>query len=92
MEYSNLEDLEAKITKIMERMKALRSENDELRKANQTIESKCHELEKALDKTKQTLSILESEKSKWIDGHKEQQDRIRAKVSSLLDKLEEWDN
>ena len=72
-------------------MKALRAENDELRKGYQTAENKIHELEKALEKTKQTLTVLESEKSNWMNGHKEKEDQIRAKVSSLLEKLEGWE-
>ena len=91
MEYLNLDNLESKISKVMDRMKALRTENDELRKVNQAAENKIHELEKALEKTKQSLTVLESEKSKWINGRKEKEDQIRARVSSLLEKLEGWE-
>jgi predicted nucleic acid-binding Zn-ribbon protein len=91
LEYLNLDNLESKISKVMDRMKTLRVENDELRKLNQAAENKIHELEKALEKTKQSLTVLESEKSKWMNGHKEKEERIRAKVSSLLEKLEGWE-
>jgi FtsZ-binding cell division protein ZapB len=91
LEYSHFEDLEAKISKIMERMKILRSENDELRKTNQGLENKCLELEKALEKAKRSLTVLESERSKWMDGEKEKENLIRDKVSSLLEKLDQWD-
>ena len=91
MEQLNLDGLESKISKMLDRMKALRAENDELRKGYQTAENKIHELEKALEKTKQTLTVLESEKSNWMNGHKEKEDQIRAKVSSLLEKLEGWE-
>jgi predicted nucleic acid-binding Zn-ribbon protein len=91
LEHLNLDDLESKIGKMLDRMKVLRTENDELRKTNQAAENKIHELEKALEKTKQALTVLESEKSKWMNGHKEKEAQIRAKVSSLLEKLEGWE-
>jgi predicted nucleic acid-binding Zn-ribbon protein len=91
LEQINLDSLESKISQMLDRMKTLRSENDELRKLNQAAETKIHELEKALEKSKQSLTVLESEKSKWMNGHRKKEDQIRAKVSSLLEKLEEWE-
>jgi hypothetical protein len=48
-------------------------------------------VEKKLEEAKRSLSVLESERSGWMNGHKEKEDQIRAKVSSLLEKLDEWD-
>ena len=91
MEYTHLEDLEAKVNKIVDRMNALHAENEELKKTNRDLEGRCHELEKVLEGTKQSLAVLESERSGWMEGQKEKEERIRAKVSSLLEKLDEWE-
>ena len=74
-----------------ERCKGLWFENDELRKANQQLEGKCHELERNLRETKKSLNLLESERSEWMNGQKDKEDQIRTKVSSLLKKLDEWE-
>ena len=91
MEYTQLEDLEAKVSKVMERINTLRTDNEELKKSNRDLENKCVDLEKTLDETRKSLALLESERSNWMEGQKEKEERIRAKVSSLMEKLDEWE-
>ena len=91
MDTSPLEALEAKVGRVVERISNLQAENDELKKANQNLESRCHELEKELKESKRSLKVLESERSQWMEGNKDKEDQIRSKVSSLLEKLEEWE-
>jgi len=88
LESSPLEALEAKVSQVMERMGTLRTENEELRKTNQDLEARCGDLEKALDETKHSLATMEKERAGWMTGQKEKEEKIRAKVSSLLEKLE----
>ena len=91
MDTSPLEALEAKVGRVVERISTLQAENDELKKTNQDLDSRCHELQKELKESKRSLKVLESERSKWNEGNKEKEDQIRSKVSSLLEKLEEWE-
>jgi FtsZ-binding cell division protein ZapB len=88
LETSPLEALEAKVGQILERIGVLRAENEELRKTNQDLEARCRDLEGALEETKRSLGALETERSHWIAGQKEKEEKIRAKVSTLLEKLE----
>ena len=91
MDTSPLEALEVKVSRVLERVSTLQAENDELKKINQNLESRYHELEKELEENKRSLKVLKSEKSKWMEGHKEKEDQIRSKVSSLLEKLDNWE-
>jgi FtsZ-binding cell division protein ZapB len=88
LETSPLEVLEAKVSQVMERISTLRAENEELRKVNQDLEARCRDLEKALDETKRSLTTLEKERAGWMSAQKDKEEKIRAKVSSLLEKLE----
>ena len=92
MDTSPLEALEAKVGRVVERISTLQAENDELKKTNQDLDSRCHELQKELKESKRSLKVLEAEQSKWNEGNKEKEDQIRSKVSSLLEKLEEWED
>ena len=48
MEYTQLEDLEAKVSKVMERINTLRTDNEELKKSNRDLENKFVDMEKTL--------------------------------------------
>lgn len=91
MELQILEVLEEKINRVVDLVEKLKTENHELR-------MRIQELQAVLDERERTLYALrvEIEKSKTvhneIEAYKRNQDHIRNKVESLLQKLKAFED
>ncbi len=91
MELQILDVLEEKINRVVHLVESLRTENHELR-------MRIKELEAVLDEKERTLYALraEIEKSKTvqseIETYKKNQDQIRTRVESLLQKLKAFED
>jgi FtsZ-binding cell division protein ZapB len=91
MELQFFDVLEDKINRIITRVESLKVENRELRMRNQ-------ELQAVLEEKERVIYTLKSEvdKSRGVQGevenYKKNQDRIRSKVETLLEKLKEFED
>lgn len=90
MDAQSLDQLEEKITRILSQINDLRGENQELKQQNQELRSK-------LEAREQTINMLNNEKEQLkvtqvdVESYKQNQDRIKSKVDSLLSKLKEFE-
>ena len=91
MENQAFEVLEEKINHILAVVDRLKSENNDLRQKNQELQSLMNEK----DNTIQTLQVEVERYRKTqtaVDSYKENQDHIRTKVESLINKLKEFED
>jgi len=91
MENQAFEVLEEKINHILALVDRLKTENKDLRQKNQELQS----LMNGKDNTIQTLQVeVESYRKTQtvVDSYKENQDHIRTKVESLINKLKEFED
>lgn len=83
--------LEKKINNVLSMLDRLKKEKEELRQRNQELQS----LIKEKDNTIQTLKTEVERHNKAqteVDSYRENQDHIRTKVESLLEKLKEFES
>jgi len=91
MEFQFLDVLEEKINRIVSRIEALKGENRELR-------MRIQELQAVLEEKERIVYTLKSEVDKTrgvqgeIDTYRKNQDRIRSKVETLLEKLKDFED
>ena len=77
------EALEAKITQVLERLKALHTERNELQKQVTAWQSRCEEAKRQLDEVSRERDSL-----RHNQRDHEQEELIRTKIAALLAKLE----
>jgi len=85
------EDLEKKINNVLSMLDRFKKEKEELWQRNQELQS----LIKEKDNTIQTLKTeveRHNEAQTEVDSYRENQDHIRTKVESLLEKLKEFES
>ena len=91
MEFQFLDVLEEKINRIVSRIESLKGENRELR-------MRIQELQAVLEEKERIVYTLKSEVDKTrgvqgeIDTYRKNQDRIRSKVETLLEKLKDFED
>ncbi len=91
MEIQFFDVLEEKISRIVGRIETLKGENRELR-------MRIQELQAVLEEKERIVYALKSEVDKSrgvqteIENYRKNQDRIRSKVETLLEKLKEFED
>lgn len=90
MENQSFELLEKKIDQILNTLNELKKQNTELKERNQELQSTISEKEGKLQELSKATEYSQAMQSEIAD-YKENQDRIRAKVEGLLDKLQEFE-
>ncbi|HEB83450.1 MAG TPA: hypothetical protein ENI92_00445 [Bacteroidetes bacterium] len=83
MELPEFEVLEAKITRVLERVETLKQENEELRRSLDALRAEYNEKAARLEEIELELAQAKSERQDV-----EKVETIRRKVSGLLDKLD----
>ncbi len=85
MQIEDLQQLEAKIAGILEKMETLKQENSDLKTRLEELQSQYNEKAAALEEV-----TLELDKAKANARDFEKEEKIRTKVSGLLEKLDSY--
>ena len=91
MENQTFDVLEEKIIKILSMLDQLKNENQKLKQKNQELQALVKEREEDIQRLKTESESFDGMKIE-IETYKEKQDRIRAKVEKLLEKLKEFED
>ena len=83
--------LEEKINRIVSRIESLKGENRELRMRIQELQAVLEEKERIVYTLKTEVDKTRDVKNE-IDNYRKNQDRIRSKVETLLDKLKDFED
>ncbi len=83
--------LEEKINRIVGRIETLKGENRELRMRIQELQAVLEEKERIVYTLKTEVDKTRDVKNE-IDNYRKNQDRIRSKVETLLDKLKDFED
>ena len=83
--------LEEKINRIVSRIETLKGENRELRMRIQELQAVLEEKERIVYTLKTEVDKTRDVKNE-IDNYRKNQDRIRSKVETLLDKLKDFED
>ena len=82
--------LEEKISRIIQRLGQLKGENRELRMRIQELQAVLEEKERAIYNLKTELDQTRGIQGE-IENYRKNQDRIRSKVETLLEKLKDFE-
>lgn len=85
------EVLEKKINNVLSMLDRLKKEKEELQQRNQELQSLIKEKENTIQ-TLKTEVERHSKAQTEVDSYRENQDHIRTKVESLLEKLKEFES
>ncbi len=90
MENQIFDVLEQKIIQVLGVVSRLKSQNQELARKNQELQSKLEEKERIILTFKEELEQRKKTQND-VDSYKEKQERIRFKIESLVEKLREFE-
>lgn len=90
MDYQAFDVLEERIDQILSLVSTLKSENEQLRKAHQTMKVSLEEKDRTILALKEEVERFRNMRSE-VETYREKQDRIKDKVENLLDKLKEFE-
>jgi chromosome segregation ATPase len=90
MENQIFDVLEQKIVQVLGVVSRLKSQNQELARKNQELQSKLEEKERIILTCKEELEQRKKTQND-VDSYKEKQERIRFKIESLVEKLREFE-
>ena len=91
MELQFFDVLEEKINRIVGRIEALKGENRELRMRIQELQAVVEEKERIVYTLKSEVDKTRGVQTE-IENYRKNQDRIRSKVETLLEKLKEFED
>jgi chromosome segregation ATPase len=91
MELQFFDVLEEKVNRIVGRMEALKGENRELRMRIQELQAVVEEKERIVYALKSEVDKSRGAQTE-IENYRKNQDRIRSKVETLLEKLKEFED
>lgn len=89
MEFKQLEDLEEKINQAVMLIAKLRSENQDLLRANQQLRAEAQPKEMLLQKMKEENEGLRKLQSESTSLDREKEEKIKSKVEQMLARLDE---
>ena len=91
MELQFFDVLEEKINRIVKQVDSLKTENRELRMRIQELQSVLEEKERIIYSLKSEVDKSRGVQNE-VETYKKNQDRIRTKVETLLEKLKEFED
>ena len=91
MDINAFELLEKKIDLLLELLHRLKQENEEFRKQNAELRHIVEEKEKQLLASKNEVEKYQAMQLE-ISQYKDKQDRVKAKVERLIDKMKEFES
>jgi peptidoglycan hydrolase CwlO-like protein len=91
MELQFFDVLEEKVNRIVDRIETLKGENRELRMRIQELQAVVEEKERIVYALKSEVDKSQGVQTE-IENYRKNQDRIRSKVETLLEKLKEFED
>lgn len=91
MDLQFIDMLEEKVSRMVQQLGQLRTENRELRMRNQELQAVLEDKERAVYTLRTELDQSRTVQGE-IENYRKSQDRIRSKVETLLEKLKDFEN
>ncbi len=91
MDLQFIDMLEEKVSRMVQQLGQLKTENRELRMRNQELQAVLEDKERAVYTLRTELDQSRTVQGE-IENYRKSQDRIRSKVETLLEKLKEFEN
>ncbi len=91
MDLQFIDMLEEKVSRMVQQLGQLKTENRELRMRNQELQAVLEDKERAVYTLRTELDQSRTVQGE-IENYRKSQDRIRSKVETLLEKLKDFEN
>lgn len=91
MDKQPFDALEEKVNNILALLERVKKDNEDLRQKNQELQALVNEKELKIQSLNMDLESFRKVKTE-VDSYRENQDHIRGKVESLLQKLKEFED